>query len=366
MTMTRYTKVKAQANQVIIAGIGVGCLLLAYGIFAKSPHFSFLSLMAGASVGGVGYVMRENAKSLRSEDEVYKDKRKELENYLNNAKQRANKTYRLDYFDLDRNKPDFINFNAYQITLSDRVTQATSFSFVEKQKLYKTRTRREVDRVTKKKVYYKEWEETYVDRVIIAVHYSHSVIYARITAAQYNSLVGEYNQLETRRNSVANLEFEYEQLLNQKRQKISKKSNLSNQNLITTSRRTLDKTLPHTPYGCEEISQMVAELCESTYGEPIRLVYWQNSDDNNQFNTLFRERRRGWYIQMLLTENDGQWTSEDRVLPSFLNLLEPDETTWAKLTKNATPEDWCALDEIFFNTLAFPGSKVILAGSDLI
>jgi hypothetical protein len=54
------------------------------------------------------------------------------------------------------------------------------------------------------------------------------------------------------------------------------------------------------------------------------------------------------------------------VLPSFLPLLEPDETIWAKLTRKATTEDWCALDEIFLNTFAFPGSEVILAGANLI
>jgi hypothetical protein len=56
---------------------------------------------------------------------------------------------------------------------------------------YQTRTRREVDRVTKKKVYYKEWQETYVAQVIIAIHYHNSVINARVSAAQYDSLVSE-------------------------------------------------------------------------------------------------------------------------------------------------------------------------------
>ena len=145
---------------------------------------------------------------------------------------------------------------------------------------------------------------------------------------------------------------------------VGEKSN----DLTETETETIDDPPPHAPDGCEAISNKIAELCETTYGEPIILVYWQHKDDNNQVNTLFRERRRGWYIQMLLTDNDGngQWTSEHRVLPSFLNLLKPDETTWAKLTKKASQEDWYALDEIFFNTLAFPGSKVILAGSELI
>ena len=49
-----------------------------------------------------------------------------------------------------------------------------------------------------------------------------------------------------------------------------------------------------------------------------------------------------------------------------MNLLEPDATTWNNLTKKATQKDWYALDEIFLNTMIFPGSKVIFAGSDLV
>jgi serine/threonine protein kinase len=64
----------------------------------------------------------------------------------------------LEFFD----NYDELDNLSHEITLSDRVTKATGFSFVEQQKLYQTRTRREVDRVTKKKVYYKEWQETYV------------------------------------------------------------------------------------------------------------------------------------------------------------------------------------------------------------
>ena len=65
----------------------------------------------------------------------------------------------------------------------------------------------------------------------------------------------------------------------------------------------------------------------------------KDTNDRKQFNILFGERRRGWYFQMLLTQNNDKWSSEHRVLPSFLNLLEPDETTWAKLTQLATRED---------------------------
>jgi uncharacterized protein YjhX (UPF0386 family) len=136
--------------------------------------------------------------------------------------------------------------------------------------------------------------------------------------------------------------------------------------LIETEMEISEEPAPNAPDGYDDISPQVAELCETVYGEPVRLIYWQIEGDNKQTTTLFREHRRGWYFQMLLTENDGKWSSEHRVLPSFLKLLEPDETTWAKLTKKATKKDWCALDEIFLDTLVFPGSKVILAGSDLI
>ena len=123
---------------------------------------------------------------------------------------------------------------------------------------------------------------------------------------------------------------------------------------------------PYAPDGFAHVSPQLAELCESVYGEPVRLVHWQMKNENGQqFSTLFREYRRGWYFQMLLTQED-KWSSNYRVLPSFLNLLEPDETIWAKLTKSATAKDWYALDEIFLNTLIYPKSRVIFAGSDLV
>ena len=125
---------------------------------------------------------------------------------------------------------------------------------------------------------------------------------------------------------------------------------------------------PHAPEGLTDLSPHLAELCESVYEEPVRLIHWQMKDNNGeqQFSTLFRECRRGWYFQMLLTQNKDKWSSNHRVLPSFLNLLDPDETTWAKLTESATAEDWYALDEIFLNTIIFPNSRVIFAGSDLV
>lgn len=137
-------------------------------------------------------------------------------------------------------------------------------------------------------------------------------------------------------------------------------------NSVETEIKTIQEPTPNAPDGYDHLSSKVAELCESIYGEPVQLVYWQISSDQKQTSTLVREMRRGWYLQMLLTENNGQWISEERVLPSFLNLLEPDETIWAKLTQKATREDWYALDKIFLNTLVFPNSKVILAGEELV
>ena len=130
----------------------------------------------------------------------------------------------------------------------------------------------------------------------------------------------------------------------------------------------IEKPVPHAPEDLSHLSPQLAELCESVYEEPVRLIHWQVKDNNGeqQFSTLFRECRRGWYLQMLLTQEEDKWSSSHRVLPSFLNLLDPDETTWAKLTESATAEDWYALDEIFLNTITFPDSRVIFAGSDLV
>ena len=134
-----------------------------------------------------------------------------------------------------------------------------------------------------------------------------------------------------------------------------------------TAPQVTDEPPPNAPPdGWDDFSPQLAEICESVYGEPVRLIYWRVDGGGKQFSTLFRERRRGWYFQMLLTKENGKWSSEHRVPPSFLLLLKPDETAWAKLTKEATTEDWYALDEIFLDTLAFPGSEVLLAGSDLI
>lgn len=148
---------------------------------------------------------------------------------------------------------------------------------------------------------------------------------------------------------------------------VEDKINEKNSELVATQTE-IEEPAPYAPDGFSHLSPQIAELCESVYEEPVRLIHWQMNNDNNkeQFSILFRECRRGWYFQMLLTQNKDKWSSEYRVLPSFLNLLEPDETIWMKLTKLATPEDWYALDEIFLNTLIFPGNKVMFAGSDLV
>lgn len=230
--MSKYIEAKAKAKKVALAGIGGGCLIFFIGIFAKVPALSIFGLLASAGSGGTGYVMIQNAKNLRTDDEIYEEKRNETVRLLENAKQRANQIYKFDYFDIDRNKPDFLNFNAYEMSLSDGTTKSKSFDFIEKQKLYGTRTKREVDRVTKKKVYYKETQETYLDRVIIEIHHTNSIINARVTASQYNSFINEYNQLETRCNSVANLEREYEQILSQRKSTLPKSSPSNVQNRV--------------------------------------------------------------------------------------------------------------------------------------
>ena len=153
----------------------------------------------------------------------------------------------------------------------------------------------------------------------------------------------------------------------------SKNDLVEGENFAKNSKPVVNKTefiepAPHAPEGLAHLSPHLAELCESVYGELVRLIHWQMKDNNGeqQFSTLFRECRRGWYFQMLLTQKEDKWSSSHRVLPSFLNLLEPDETTWAKLTKSATEKDWYALDEIFLDTTIFPSSRVIFAGLDLV
>ncbi len=232
--MSQYIEAKAKANKIVLVGISGGCLILFIGILARIPTLSVFGFLTGAGGGIIGYVMRENAKKLRTEDEIYEEKRNEIAKLLENARQRANQLYKLDYFDIDRNRSDFINFNAYEMILSDGTTKSKEFHSIERQKIYATRTRREVDRVTKKKVYYKEIQETYIDKIIIEIHYNNSIINAKITAIQYNNFVSEYNQRQTRCNSVFNLENEYEKILSQRKSTIPKSSPSHIQNRVIT------------------------------------------------------------------------------------------------------------------------------------
>ena len=214
--MSKYLEAKEQAKKVIFAGIGGGVVIFLLGLVANSKYLTFVGIVASGTAGVTGQVMKENAKKLRTDDEIYTEKRKELEQAIAKAKERANQTHRLDYFDLDRNRPDYITFNAWQMKLSDGVTQVSDFQINLKDKIYAERTIKEVSKVTKKKTYYKERKETYLAKVICEIRYNQSVINARMLAEQFNTLVEQYNQRQTRRNSLANLEREYDQLLAQK------------------------------------------------------------------------------------------------------------------------------------------------------
>ncbi|BAZ44931.1 hypothetical protein NIES4102_19480 [Chondrocystis sp. NIES-4102] len=134
----------------------------------------------------------------------------------------------------------------------------------------------------------------------------------------------------------------------------------------TINKNILPDPEPYAPDGFAHMSPEIVKLCQSIYPEPIKLIHWQKNDYQEQFSILLRECRRGWYFQMLLTQNKDKWSSEYRLLPCFLSLLNYKETTWTKLTKLAKPEDWYALDEIFLNAMIFPNTIITLAGSDLI
>lgn len=214
--MSKYIEAKAKAKKVIFAGVSGGVLIFVIGLVSDSKIIAFLGIIAGGSAGVTGKIMQENAKKLRNEDEIYTEKRQELEQAIEKAKKRANQTHRLDYFDIDRNRPDYITFNAWHMNLSDGVTQVSDFQINVKDKIYGERTIKEVSKVTKKKTYYKERKETYLAKVICEIRYNQSIINARMLAKQFNTLVEQYNQRQIRRNSVTNLEHEYNQLLSQK------------------------------------------------------------------------------------------------------------------------------------------------------
>lgn len=124
-----------------------------------------------------------------------------------------------------------------------------------------------------------------------------------------------------------------------------------------------DEPPPISPSGMEDRTSDVIRICEEAYSnEPIRLIEWRLGEEQ-QINALFRERRRGWYLNLSLSQNKkGKWSTVHKVCPIFLPLLEPDEHLWHELTCSALPEDWYALDEIIRLGLKFQGSQIRWAG----
>ena len=120
---------------------------------------------------------------------------------------------------------------------------------------------------------------------------------------------------------------------------------------------------PISPTGREDRVSSIIRICEDNYAnEPIRLIEWHLGEEN-QINCLFRERRRGWYLNSCFSQNKkGEWIAERKICSIFLPLLEPDEQLWHKLTCSALPQDWYALDEIIRLRLKFQGSQIRLAG----
>jgi hypothetical protein len=120
---------------------------------------------------------------------------------------------------------------------------------------------------------------------------------------------------------------------------------------------------PISPTGREDHVSNIVRMCEGSYAnEPIRLIEWHLGKEN-QINCLFRERRRGWYLNSCFSQNKkGEWITKRKVCPIFLPLLEPDEQLWYELTCSALPQDWYAIDEIIRLGLKFQGSQIRLAG----
>jgi hypothetical protein len=124
-----------------------------------------------------------------------------------------------------------------------------------------------------------------------------------------------------------------------------------------------DEPPPISPSGMENLTSDVIRICEEAYSnELIRLIEWHLGEEQ-QINALFRERRRGWYFNLSVSQNSkGKWSTVRKVCPIFLPLLEPDEHLWHELTCSALPEDWYALDKIVRLGLKFPGSQIRWAG----
>jgi hypothetical protein len=120
---------------------------------------------------------------------------------------------------------------------------------------------------------------------------------------------------------------------------------------------------PISPDDMGDITSEIINICEEAYSnEPIRLIEWQLGEEQ-EINALFRERRRGWYLNLRLSQNRrGKRSMVHKISPIFLPLLEPDEHLWHELTCSALPEDWYALDEIIRLGLKFQGSQIRWAG----
>ena len=52
--------------------------------------------------------------------------------------------------------------------------------------------------------------------------------------------------------------------------------------LLTTQTETFKEPVPYAPDGFSHLSPQIAELCESVYEEPVRLIHWQINNNNNE------------------------------------------------------------------------------------
>lgn len=116
----------------------------------------------------------------------------------------------------------------------------------------------------------------------------------------------------------------------------------------------------------DEVTQFAYNICAEVYPEKVHIVHHSFQPETSTIHIIFREIRRGWYFELMLEKQNEGFSSSHRVLPSFLSLLEGNETLWVKLTKKATKKDWLALDEIVLNTIVYPGSNIMLAGENVI
>ncbi|MEL7071475.1 MAG: CHAT domain-containing protein [Cyanobacteria bacterium J06581_3] len=122
------------------------------------------------------------------------------------------------------------------------------------------------------------------------------------------------------------------------------------------------------PEGLGHLTSEVLKLCEERYSsEEIRLIEWNSPGNEGNLLALFRERRRGYYLQMAITKDkSGDWEYAHRIAPIFLPVLQQNEFEWHELTQFAPPEDWFAIDEIIRLGIKFPGSKILIANQFMI